>query len=162
MLRSGRLAAASVGVVAFGVGVLVFVRSAPAATSEGPVTAMDERLAAELARDGIVVQDTSADGVIRPADAVAAARDALPLVADVTATESLVLFTDEVYGPEAASGEVEPLYVERLAWAVVFAGVEVPIMGPVGTGGDTYTANVVVFIDARSGEFLRAIAFPAR
>ncbi|GBC86916.1 hypothetical protein HRbin12_00916 [bacterium HR12] len=161
-LRSRKLAAASVGALVFALGVLAFFRSAPAEPSAGPVAPMNQALVAGLARQGITIEDTSAEGAIPPAEAVATARIAVPLVADAAPTESLVLITDEVYGPEDASGGVQPLYVERLVWAVVFTGVKVPILGGVWVEGDTYLADMVVFVDARSGEFLRAIALPAQ
>lgn len=122
---------------------------------------MDPVLVDGLARQGVLVEDTFADGAISAADAVTSARVTIPLVAGAAPTESLVLFTDEVYGPEDASGRVQPLYVKRLAWAVVFPDVKVPIMGGIGVEGDTYVANMVVFIDARTGDFLKAIALAA-
>lgn len=122
---------------------------------------MDPALAAGLARQGVLVEDTSGGGAIPAAEAVSNARVAIPLVADVAPTESLVLFTDEAYGPEDPSGRVQPLYLKRPAWAVVFPNVEVPIMGGVGMDGDTYVGDMVVFIDADTGAILNAVALPA-
>lgn len=156
-VRSRQVFAMFVGALAVA---LAFFRPLPAEPSAGPVVPMDPVLVDGLARQGVLVEDTSADGAISAADAVTSARVGIPLVADAAPTESLVLFTDEVYGPEDASGRVQPLYVKRLAWAVVFPDVKVPIMGGI-VEGDTYVANMVVFIDARTGDFLRAIALAA-
>jgi hypothetical protein len=161
---SRRVIAASTGGLMVALGVLVFFvffRPAPAEPSAGPVVPMDPALAAGLAKQGVFLEDTSGGGAIPAAEAVNNARVAMPLVADVAPTESLVLFTDEAYGPEDASGRVQPVYVKRLAWAVVFTRVKVPIMGGVGMDGDMYAADMVVFIDAATGAFLNAIALPA-
>lgn len=55
-------------------------------------------------------------------DAVTRARESVPLVGDSVPTQELVLLTDEAYGPVDNADTVDPYFVDKPSWAVVFLG----------------------------------------
>jgi hypothetical protein len=86
-----------------------------------------------------------------------------------SASAYLVRYSDPndcEYASELDAGQPEtaqctPLSVDRLAWLVVFRGVEAPIFGPPGRPGpDTYDATIAAFVDAGSGREISAVTLP--
>jgi hypothetical protein len=101
-------------------------------------------------------------------EAIAIAVDELPIAEGRPGAASLVFFTDGQYGPDAGhTGTVSSLhYQNRPAWLIAFPAVEISILGrwqgeasPISgeTINSTYTATLVVFIDATTGDFLEAV-----
>ena len=140
------------------------VRSDVRAASAAPSTIPD-RIVTLLGRHYITLASTTDATAIAPADAINAARDSNPLVADASGSASLVLFTDTAYGPETASdsgaSQISPTFVNREAYAVLFSGVEVPVLGPPGVKSSYYTGTLVAFVDPHTGAFLESIALNA-
>jgi hypothetical protein len=110
----------------------------------------------------------SADATLMQARAdlaVSQAREEMPFVDDAAGAAVLRQFTDMQYGDEKATDDnaasnVEPIYVDRAAWVVTFDGVEVSRFGPHvedGRSWGSYTAQLVVFLDANTYEFLEAV-----
>ncbi|MGH2711515.1 MAG: hypothetical protein ACRDH9_09970 [Actinomycetota bacterium] len=103
--------------------------------------------------------------------AIASALDEMPIAEGRPAVASLVFFGDSQYGPDAGhTGNISsPYYSNRPAWLIVFPAVDVPAFGRWGSltvpsvpGAEvdafpTYTANLVVFMDAGTGAFLEAV-----
>jgi hypothetical protein len=78
---------------------------------------------------------------------------------DNASTSRLVRFTDSQYGPapDGATAPTTRYYDDRLAWMVTFPDVTVRGNGRYGQSTPLeYTASLVVFIDAQTGEFLEA------
>jgi len=129
-----------------------------AAVPTGPIGAS---IKSDLARQGITVQDISDSSAVGPSTAVSAAQAGIPLTQGHASIASLVSFSDAQTGPVQSDGSVNPTYVNREAWAVVFAGVPIPFLGPAGSPTGSYNSNTVVFVDAKTGDYLEAIAIAA-
>lgn len=128
----------------------------------GTTQGMDPTLVERLRSNGIIVEPLQSDaGAISASDAVAAAGEAGSGDQSVHGVSALVSFTDTAYGPADGKGGISPLFVDVPAWAVVFAGVETPLLGPSDIADAYYKADLVVFLDARTGEYLNAISFAA-
>ncbi len=81
---------------------------------------------------------------------------------DAGSTEEVV-FTDDNYGPEdPESGVVTPTYVNTPALMIVMERQPVPLLGGYSKSSnlpDSAEANFVAFVDPKSGQVLRAVAF---
>ena len=124
-------------------------------------SALEPAVVSSLAAQGILVKSATDESAVSPSVAVTAAQAALPLTQDASASAALVMFSDVNTGPIQADGTVDPSYVDREAWAVVFDHVEMPLLGPPGTKGGSYDSDTVVFVDAKTGDYLEGIAYGA-
>lgn len=149
------LALSAVAIVA--VSLIGMVTSSSAKEGEGQ---LDAGIVANLARNGDSITPSSESSAISAEEAAKVAGARFEGIAMGEPTTSLVRFTDEGYGPvDEITDELARAYVDQLAWAVVYRGVPVPILGPMGsTGGYTYDSDFVVFVDANTGEVLLAKA----
>jgi hypothetical protein len=144
-----------------GVGLFQF-----AARGREAVTPMTTSTVTALSQHGIAVTPAADASAVSVNTAVEAALASTPLLSTASSSSAtLVMFSDTQTGTEEASGNtVTPSYTNREAWAITFLGAQIPFLGaPVqGPGApDTYTANAVVFIDARTGSYLDSIAWAA-
>ena len=115
----------------------------------GSTAAIDPALVAQLRSSGIGVHPLkSVAGAISSSAAVAAAGEVGSGDQRVPGVPTLVSLTDETHGGVPA-------------WAVVFAGVDAPMIGPPEVAGGDYETDLVVLLDAITGEYLRAISFAA-
>ena len=127
----------------------------------GAKAGLDPQVVKELASRDIVVAPISDASAIAPGLAVAAVREDFGFVVGAaTPTVTLVRFTDPNYGPVQRDDTVSPSYVDKEAWAVVYRGIQTPVIGcPLGFGCPLTTlSDFVVFVDARTGECLWARA----
>jgi hypothetical protein len=72
----------------------------------------------------------------------------------------LYLFTDSHHGPVDYSGQVRPLYQNRLVWIVTYKG-EVSLLsgGPPDGPHDSTNAESNVVVDAVTGEYLEGFSY---
>ena len=121
----------------------------------------------DLAERGITYQAATPGTAIVPSvEAVRATIGSFSAVLDGSpAKVEHVLFTDANYGVERAEGDqpsdIEPFYVDRAVWMVVLENQKVPIMGPMNApeAPEYYESTFVAFVDSRTGEVLRAVAY---
>jgi hypothetical protein len=113
---------------------------------------MDPSVVASLAAQGIHVSAVEDTAAVPVGDAIGAARMALPLVGDSPVRASLVAVTDDT-----SRHNSQPT-INREAWALTFGGVQVPINGPPPGPWGTYTSSTVVFVDARTEQYVEAVA----
>lgn len=118
---------------------------------------LDPTLVSELKTMQITVTPTSDESAISAEKAIEVAQNESPsTIGDAAPSATLVNYTNETYGAESS-----PAYVDRESWAVVFRSVPFPRQGPRLSSEQpsaTYIADFVVFIDAKSGEFLNGVA----
>jgi hypothetical protein len=114
----------------------------------------------ELEQVGITVAATSDDSAVTASDATKGAIAGVPLLDGAkSSAASLVTFTDTHSGKVGSDGSVDPTYVDREAWIVIFSNSPMPLFGPAGTKSGFYDSDTAVLVDAKTGVFLEAIAF---
>ena len=106
---------------------------------------------------GIRCETPNVPPVITDAQAIQAARDRKPRLADqaTSIATRYVLFSDDQYFTTDATGQ--HLAWQRVpAWVVTFTGVNLP-----SKGGDPDAVNheVNIVIDARTGEYLQLFSY---
>lgn len=103
-------------------------------------------------------------------EAVQTARDNFGMAKNSSATVALQQFTDTEYGDEQAPddtspSQVEPVYRDVPAYVVTFDNVTFPMFlpntdvtdDPQTAQGASYLCDLVVFIDANTGDFIEAV-----
>ena len=107
---------------------------------------------------GIRYETPNVPSVITEAQAIQAARDRKPGLADqaTSAVTHYVLFSNDQYFTTDVTGQKRFVWQRVPAWVVTFTGVNLP-----SRGGDPVTSNqeVNVVIDARTGEYLQLFSY---
>lgn len=139
---------------------LIFGSSTFSASGTTSIQPMTPDVLAGPSQNGIDVQAASDSSAVSASTATNAAEVALPLASNTSSSyySTLVTFSDAKSGSEGPNGSVVPEFTGREAWAVTYMGAQIPILGPTSSGG-SYKATVVVFVDAKTGAYLEAIAF---
>ena len=163
--RSRAVAAAAVlGLVA---SVAISLASRGTAAARTDITADELKGLSGYGISVTQVDSGTADGFPISADkATEAARSTVSALLSGSSESApvAVLFGDADYGEDANhDGIVEtPSFQEVPAWMVTFSGAKVPSFGRLPAPGQdalpsTYSADVVVFIDAQSGALLESV-----
>lgn len=145
------LAAAVLGVWSTGT---AHVDPKPIAADAGPEgqdvadAALNDRLVEKMALQGIRIAPASDVSSVTPETAAAVAHGDFGFVGTATPTMTLLRLTDA------------PRFMNTEAWAVVYREIDMPtIGGPIGMDLPATTrVDFVVFVNARTGRYLMAIA----
>ena len=107
---------------------------------------------------GIRYETPNVPPVITDAQAIQAARDRKPRLADqaTSIATRYVLFSNDQYFITDATGQKHLVWQRVPAWVVTFTGVNLP-----SRGGDPDAVNheVNIVIDARTGEYLQLFSY---
>lgn len=109
-------------------------------------------------------ENTSTASTIGEDKAISAAQDSLGLGISVKGASLVAITTNAMGIPDETTGAIKPEYAGTAVWAVQFGGLKIRRSGPLVLDANgkpiqhpaTYTADMVAFIDAYTGEFLYA------
>lgn len=68
--------------------------------------------------------------------------------------------SDDIGEVDETTGKVpDPKYADVSVWAIDYTGVMIPIRGGIGTKPGSYSADMIAFVDAQTGQFLFATQY---